>query len=759
MSARLLTTLALKDLVDEGAGQWLATGIDPQFLLSRVDSDESAVPSFPAGWYLLDFDAQANDGDLIEPALYPDYGDGFWEHERISLNALQRSPSGGLRGIVHLSWSARALRFDPCVRQASLRLGALRLSRVGRARACLSMLHLTEGSRHGRSVTGRITDALVMLWRHGPRALGDSLYSCEIGRSVAQPMPYRDWLARFDDDSSVSRSARSELANGAGAAPKFSLLMPTYNTPAAWLEACVDSVLAQCHDDWQLCIADDASTAPETVAALARLDGRDPRITIVRRPRNGHISAASNSALALATGEFVALLDHDDLLHRDALGDLAAALDAHPDWDLVFSDEDKLDHDGRTDPYFKPDFDLDLLRGHNCISHLAAYRRSVVNAVGGFREGLEGSQDWDLALRVAEHVGAARIGHVARVLYHWRKSPQSTASSAQAKGYASGAALRALNEHLARTAPGAVAGEIPGQAGNFRTRYPLPMPRPRVSIAIPTRDNPDMLRRCIRSVAATASGFDLQFLVLDNGSVLPESATAFAQLAEQYGVEVLRDDRPFNYSALNNLLAARAIGDVLLFLNDDIEAVQDGWLEEMVALAIRPDVGAVGAKLFYPDGRLQHAGIVLGFDGIAANALRGLPGSASGMMNRARLLQGLSAVTAACLAMRRSVFEAIGGFDEELAVMFNDVDLCLRLREAGLLVLWTPFAELLHHESVTRGADSSPEALARANSEERLMRMRWERWIRRDPAYNTNLSLEGESHTLAVPPRRDGTVL
>lgn len=732
-------------------GQWSLIDAARPLLLDSMEQGR-----FPAGWYSLVLESIASTADLVEPALYPDYGDGFREQDRIPLKQFREAGGQGLRGVICLVRPARALRLVVSLWSRVKLTGILRVRRIGRMRACLMMLRLGSFTYGQRALPARIFGAMRALGQEGAHGLGSWLYENELNLDpqVDDGIEYRDWVTRFDSNVAASVPAPRMAMLGDSRPIHFSVLVPVFNTRAAWLLECVDSVFAQSYPDWQLCIADDASTSEETRAALAQIHRRDdPRVNIVWRMENGHISAASNSALQIATGEFIVLLDHDDLLHPEALAEFAAAILRHPEWALVYSDEDKIDESGRSDPYFKPDFDLDLLRGHNCVSHLSAYKRADVEAIGGFSLGVEGSQDWDLALRFIERVGKSRVGHIPRVLYHWRKSEQSTASSASAKAYAGVAALRAINAHLERTMPGAKAAEIGDHPGNYRTHFPLPTAKPIVSVLIPTRDHPEMLHRCIRSVAETSSDFDLQYLIMDNGSVLAESKQMFDQLSRQYSAKVLHDDRAFNYSSLCNQLAAKATGDVLLFLNDDVEAIHAGWLEEMVSLALRDEVGAVGAKLYYPDGRIQHAGIILGFEGVAGNALRGNPGSDSGMMNRAYLLQGVSAVTGACMAMRRQVFEHIGGFDEALAVAFNDVDICLRLRTAGKLVLWTPFAELVHHESLSRGIDSTTEALVRAAQEVRLMSERWRDWIEYDPAYNPNLSLKGDSYRLAIPPR------
>ncbi len=625
--------------------------------------------------------------------------------------------------------------------------GSVVFNRLGKGAAALTMLRAII-AKSGLSDWRR---AALAVARGDMRGFGDWLYDRYRRGGISAGATYREWLDRYDDLPVMLADDVRERAD----APTISILMPAYNTRADHLRSCIESVLAQRYPHWELCAVDDASTDARVSDTLRSYASRDPRIRCNRRERNGHIAAATNTAFEMASGQIVALLDHDDALHPDALSELASAFIARPEWGMIFTDEDKIDDRGiRYDPYFKGDFDPDLLCAQNCVSHLSAIRREVFESLGGLRSACDGSQDWDFALRASERLGIAGMGHIPRVLYHWRAWRGSTAADGDTKPYAREAALRAISEHLQRTGQNAEAVALAEQPGNYRVIYRLPASPPRISVLIPTRDQPALLERCVRSVDATRGALVCEYVIADNGSVHPNTRALLAELAVRDDVRVFRDDSPFNYSALNNQLAAQARGDVLLFLNDDIEAISSGWLEELVAQAMRNDVGAVGAKLYYPDGRIQHAGVFLGVEGIAANAYRGLAGEASGHMNRARLTQGLSAVTAACLAMRAEVFREIGGFDERLPVAHNDVDLCLRVRSAGYRVVWTPYAELLHHESASRGAKARPEDQVRIDADERLMRERWSAWIDRDPGYNPNLETASPHAGLAFPPRR-----
>lgn len=564
---------------------------------------------------------------------------------------------------------------------------------------------------------------------------------------------YRRWIRLYDqlsaDDLKAIRDANARLAYR----PLISVLMPVYNTDERWLRRAIDSVREQLYGNWELCIADDASTRPEVGRMLRRFQSLDPRIKVAFRTENGHISAASNSALDLVAGEFIALLDHDDVLPVHALEAVVHELNRHPDADIVYSDEDRIDESGRRyDPYFKPDFSHELFLGQNFISHLGIYRTEAVRRVGGFRQGLEGSQDYDLALRVFEQSEPRRIRHIPHVLYHWRAIRGSVALGTGEKAYAHDAARRAVEEHLARTGVAAVCQPADNAVYQRRIQYPLPDRRPHVTVIIPTRDRVDMLSRCVDSVRARSTYENYDILIVDNGSRETTTCEYFERLRSDARVTTLRIDEPFNFSRLNNQAAAVARGEVLCFLNNDTEVISADWLEEMVSLACREGVGAVGAMLYYPNDTVQHAGVVLGLGGVASHAHRGLTRGSPASFGRAALTQARSAVTAACLVVRKPVFDQAGGFDDTLAIAYNDVDLCLRIGDLGLRNLWTPFAELYHHESVSRGDDVAtqrPGFLV----ESQMMYDRWGARLQADPYFNLNLSLRSPDFELAYPPR------
>ena len=536
--------------------------------------------------------------------------------------------------------------------------------------------------------------------------------------------------------------------------PLISVIVPVYNPRPAWLRACVDSVLAQLYPQWELCIADDASTTPHVRTILQEYAAGDPRIKVVYRAENGHISAATNSALALATGEFVAFLDHDDLLAPHALYMVAALLNEHADADLIYSDHDRCNHARRRwAPQFKPGWSPDLLRSFNYINHLTVLRTDLARAVGGLRTGLEGAQDHDLVLRTTAQTAAERIHHIPHVLYTWRRHRASVSRSAQARAQTRTASHRAVAECVNRSYPGAEVLDVAGPRFDHRVRYPLSNPAPLVSVVIPTRDRLDLLRPCLEGLRRATVYPAVEIIVVDNGSREPATLAYLADLAHLPQCHVLHRQEPFNYAALNNAGADLARGNVLCFLNDDIVVSQADWLRELVSHALRSEVGAVGPLLRYPDGRVQHGGVVLGEGGVARLAYHQAPGQAPPPDDQLYQIRNVSALTGACLVMRRAVFAQVGGFDENLPVAYNDIDLCLKVRQAGYWLVFTPYAELVHIHSASRGSDETPEKRDRLEREGDYLRAKWGERAASDPFLNPNTVWRGAQVEPAFPSR------
>jgi len=566
---------------------------------------------------------------------------------------------------------------------------------------------------------------------------------------------YKDWIEVHEALQEEERARIIAEISSWQEPPLLSIVMPAYCTEESLLRAALASVKAQLYPHWELCIADDASPTPHMERILAELAASDPRIRWMRRGLNGNISAASNSALSLAKGSWVVLMDHDDLLPEIALYRLVAEIRDYPDAAIIYSDEDKVGEKGhRSDPYFKADFDPDLLLSQNMISHLGVYRRDLLEKIGGFREGFEGSQDYDLVLRALGAAGAETVRHIPAVLYHWRQGGVGASFSESQHERCVDAARRAIADAL--VAAGSAAQVVPNPLVPIFNRvvHPLPVPAPLVSIIVPTRDRGELLESCLDGVLHQTSYTNIEVIIVDNDSVEKDTLELLAQLSQDPRVSVLEIKGEFNFSRLNNLAVAEAQGEVVLLLNNDIEVIEPSWLTEMVSNALRPDIGAVGAKLLYPDDTVQHAGVLLGFGGVAGhyypNAQRDDPGP-HGLL---AVTRSVSATTAACLAVRRSLYEEVGGFDEEqLKVAFNDVDFCLKLRARGYRNLWTPFALLYHKESASRGSDEKGRRAKDFQNEVKTMRDRWGGALDSDPYWNPNLSLGTGWPDLAEPPR------
>lgn len=566
---------------------------------------------------------------------------------------------------------------------------------------------------------------------------------------------YSKWICCYDTLTDEIRTIMRDRMDNFEHKPLISVLMPVYNPNPEWLIEAIESVRKQIYQCWELCIADDASTDERIRIILNEYASKDKRVKVVFRESNGHISAASNSALELVSGEWVALLDHDDLIAEHALFCVADTIHKNPDIRLIYSDEDKINQSGkRFDPYFKCDWNEDLFYSQNMISHLGVYRADLLKEICGFREGLEGSQDYDLALRCIERIRSSQIYHIPRVLYHWRVHDNSAAQGKDNKPYAHIAGARTLNEHFRRQGVDAHAESL--DFGMYRVRYALPEKLPMVSIIIPTRNQLSLFRRCIKSILNKTTYPNYEIIIIDNGSDDPLALQYFVQLQADPRILVVRDDCAFNYSALNNAAVTSAKGDIVALLNNDIEVISPEWLSEMVSHAMRPGIGAVGARLLYPDNTLQHGGVVLGIGGAADHAHRFLPCHQYGYFGRARVIQSYSAVTGACLVIRKSIYDEVGGMNEnDFQVSFGDIDFCLRVREKGYRNIWTPYAKLYHHESASRGYDNSTEKQLRAAKEASFLTQRWLALLLNDTAYSPNLSINISDFSLSWPPRVD----
>lgn len=590
----------------------------------------------------------------------------------------------------------------------------------------------------------------------------------------------------------------------------ISVVVPVYRTPELFLRQMIESVLVQSYPHWELCIADGSGDDLQTEKVIGEYIKKDTRIRYEKLEKNLGIADNTNAAFAMARGDFIALFDHDDLLAPDALFEVAQALEKNQEAEVLYTDEDKVTSDlsEHFQPHFKPDFNLDLLRSNNYICHLFVVKRSLVEKTGGLSREFEGAQDYDFVFRCIEeaskgvepghsvdniHPGTGqeslagrlavcrgrKVIHVPRVLYHWRIHKASTADNPASKAYAFDAGKRAIEAHLERCG---VKGSVSHtkDMGFYRVTYELDS-QPLVSIIIPNKDHVEILESCLNSIREKTTYPNYEIIIVENNSKEEKTFAFYKNLDGQKGIQVVYWDKEsytflksniskeskiypesnhsaersnskspdFNYSAINNFGIARCKGAYIICLNNDITVITPGWIEEFLGHAMREEVGITGARLYYPDDTIQHAGIVLGIGGIAGSMFVGLPKSHSGYLHKARLQQDLSAVTAACMMFRRDVYEKAGGFEEKLAVAFNDVDFCLKVGKAGYLVVYDPFVEMYHHESKTRGSEDTKEKVRRFQSEIEYMRSHWLILLKQgDPYYNPNFSLKTWNYEL-----------
>ena len=512
--------------------------------------------------------------------------------------------------------------------------------------------------------------------------------------------------------------------------PLISILTPVFDTPVPWLREAVESVLSQVYENWELLLIDDGSTDADLLRALPALTVRDSRIRLVRLESHQGISAALNKGVDHANGEWIAFLDHDDVLEADALFQNVRLLQENPELDLIYSDEDKLTDQGFDSPILKPDWSPDFFLSCNYLCHMIFLRRDLVPEVGGFQSQFDGSQDYDLLLRVSERTN--RIYHIPRVLYHWRRSENSSASDVRQKPGQLEASWRAIGAHLDRR------GEQAHVAVDWRThafyvRRELCETK-KISVIIPSFRGSASLERCIASVVSTTRYQNYEIVIVQKGErdKIAEAATDFSQ-------RILYLADAVNDSAANNYAVAHTDSPWLLFLHDNIEAIGPDWLTIMTEHVQRPETGAVGPRLVNKGGTIEHAGLVLGVNGIAQSAFRGFPADHPGVNRQLQMTRNYSAVSGACLLMRREVFQQIGGFDQNLSSVLADVDLCLKIRRAGYLIVYTPLAKLCWDPSPPERSDASAEV---------IMRQRWSDVLERDPYYNPNLSRERADFSL-----------
>jgi GT2 family glycosyltransferase len=724
-ASSLLPWRDLEPLPEEPPGSWLACGPNPEFLLPCVLS---------AGWVRVRVRMTTSARGRME--LYADAGPGFPASSRI----LRTEVRGGVTEeyFVRLDQPVPALRFDPIDVAGPFRIEELTVEPLRGPRLLWQALRTKCRAvrRHGQ-IGRSLAKGLTLLlrgrfrdfFRKGLKGLEapatQTVQTYDLNRA------YDLWRQRHPLTGRQRRQMQA-ACRALVDPPQISVLLPVYNVEEVYLQKAVESVRRQIYPHWELCAVDDGSSAAHVRRVLSRYARQDPRIKVAFHERNQGIAAASNSALALSSGEYVALLDHDDELAEHALFRVAEVLTADRGLDMVYTDEDKLEPDGRhVEPFFKPDWSPEYFLACMYTCHLGVYRTALVRDLGGFRSAFDGAQDYDLVLRLTTHT--KRIHHIPEVLYHWRRLPTSTATSGHAKPGASDACRRALESHLADT--GRAARVEPGTApGVHRVRFAL-TERPRVSILIPSAcrpvslagDTPYYALRCVESIRRLTTYDNYEILLLHNSPVPSDLAAELRRL----DVTASAYDRPFNWSAVMNLGAQRAEGTQLLFLNDDTEVITPDWIESMLEFGQQPEIGAVGARLLFPDGRLQHAGVAV-LEGIPGHPFYLAPAAEPCYFCSNIVHRNCAAVTGACLLTPADVFRRLGGFDEELYLNYSDVEYCLRVLKHGLRIVYTPHAQLYHHESATQTGAAEEELAA--------FKERWARDWRADPHYNPNLS-------------------
>ena len=582
------------------------------------------------------------------------------------------------------------------------------------------------------------------LKHYGPKEFWIRLHE----RFEPEEVPYGPWYEAYIPDEETLETQRKHRFDYK---PLISIAVPAYQTPVEFLKQMIESLISQTYSEWELCIANASPDNEGMQKVLADYSARDSRVRFCNLKENLGIAENTNQAFAMAKGEFMGLLDHDDLLAPNALYEIVKALQDHPEADALYTDEDKVttELDEHFQPHLKPDFNLDLLRSNNYICHFFVVRRSIVEKAGGFRKEFDGAQDYDFIFRCTEN--AREVLHVPEILYHWRTHKASTADNPASKMYAFEAGKRAIEANLERTKTKGIVTHTQ-DLGFYRVKYPV-QGNPLVSVIIPNKDEKETLQTCLEMLEKNTSYQNFEIIIIENNSTTDEIFKYYKELSKDPRIHLLRWGKEFNYSAINNFGVAHAKGEYLLFLNNDVKAINPDWMEEMLGVCQRPEVGGVGAKLIYPDNTIQHAGCVIGMGGIAGHMFVDMPADRTGYLHKASLLQDMSAVTAACLMMKKNVFEEAGGFTEDLAVAFNDVDLCLKVRKNDHLIVYDPYVKLYHMESKTRGAEDSKEKIRRFQTEIEYMRCHWLDILKNgDPYYNKNLSLTKWNYSLKPIP-------
>ena len=728
------------EIINNDKGDYYATKGNFYFQLYAECQEQSA------GWFYIEAVLVRHGGNRIAK-IYTDLGRGYCEEDSIFIPANRR---GTIGEVVYLSNGLKNIRWSPMETVGRFRQSAIIIHKITKLESFIRRTYRVW-SDMWRFRNSSLAESCNVSWFSPLKNLTKAYaWTADLRKTKTKDfiVDYPEFIKRNDTLSTEDLVAIKTHIYQFAFKPLLSIVMPVYNPPVDFFIAALDSVLTQLYPYWELCIADDASTDNRISEIIKSYVEKDNRIKVIFRPLRSNICEASNGSLSLVTGDFIVLMDQDDLIPNHAFYHVAVEINRYPDVKLIYSDEDKINELGlRIDPCFKSDWNPDLFYSQNMFSHLGVLQTELVRVVGGFRVGYEGSHDYDLVLRCLKIISVENIRHIPRVLYHCRNHSELTAQSQFNKDDATLAGCRALQDHFSDSLIKVNTTEV---LGTYRVAYPLPEKLPSVSLIIPTRDQVDVLRKCIESLQNKTTYPNFEVLVMDNQSQDPVTISYLASLNQDSRFKVIPYNFSFNYSAINNYAVSLAQGEIIGLINNDIEVINTDWLHEMVSHALRSEVGAVGAKLLYSDNTIQHAGFILGLGGLAGHSHKYYAENSCGYFYRSRLTQALCAVTAACLLVRTELYKQVGGLDEKnLTIAFNDVDFCLKLRAAGFRNIYTPYAKLYHHESISRGQENTPEKQARFLSEVAFMQKKWGDILKNDPYYNPNLTNQSDDFSLA----------
>ncbi len=736
-SHNLLPINQIEKLKNESQ-EWRSTGEESAFLIQfRFD--------LRPGWYMVSQKLALGSGTVSQ--LYFDMGEGFCEENSISQKL---KPNKVYKRLVYLKSKPKAVKFHPTNKPSKFTIETLSFTPVTQQFATSRLLKRILNHRLIPDLSNetQLRELITTKAKAGRQEFVDVLYryyeQTHLYHDASDPVSYGQWLRKYENTLDYHADTILSTIESFTIRPKISIILSLKHDNEMDLRKALDSIVSQSYSNWEICIAD----LTEQYQLSGIINEYQATESKKRIHYNKCVLDCSNPidlALSLATGEFVAELNHNDELSPHALYFMVKAVNQNPSAEFFYSDEDKLDEEGRRKlPFFKPNWNQDLLYSYNYIRNFAMLNLSLVRSLGGFNNGEEENQNYDLFLRASKALDFENIIHVPRVLYHSRILCDSLLEEKEIIAKSGVTSLQNHFKSLGKEVAVSM-GEFPN---TYRVSHPIPDDNPLVSLIIPTRDMLEVLKPCVESILEKTEYENYEIIIVDNQSCRDETHAWFTVIETHPKIKILQYNEEFNYSAINNYAVERANGTVVGLINNDVEIINGDWLSEMLAHAIRPDIGCVGAKLLYSDNTVQHAGVVLGlgetkdFSGLAGHILKGIDTREPGYFNRAAVVQNYSAVTAACLLIKKELFQKVGGLEENnLKVAFNDVDFCLNVREAGYRNLWTPYALLYHYESKSRGKEDTPEKQIRAQSEIAYMKLKWSDMLRNDPAYNCNLTL------------------